>query len=231
MTVSVVMPLYNARPYVGAALDSILGQSRPPEEIIVVDDGSSDGSQDVVAGYGPAVRLLSQDHRGPGTALNLGGRATTGDLIAFLDADDLWVPEKLALQIPVLDAEPALDGVFGHIVQFLSEDAAAVADRFVVPMQPMAGINRTTFLLRRAALDRFGWFDEALGTSDFVPWWARAAALGFRHRVLDAVLAKRRIHLSNTGTLRRHDQQQESLLGLQQALALRRRKRVGPAGT
>ena len=89
MTVSVIMPMYNARPYVGAALDSILGQTRPPDEIIVVDDGSTDGGPDVVAAYGSQVRLLRQEHRGPAPALNLGLRAASGTMVAFLDADDL----------------------------------------------------------------------------------------------------------------------------------------------
>jgi len=224
MTVSVIIPMYDAAPYVGAALDSILPQIGPDDEVIVVDDGSSDGSREVVSAYGPPVRLLLQAHRGPAPALNRGLRAARGDMIAFLDADDLWMPDKLARQMPVLEAEPALDGVFGHIVQFVSEDAAAAAARFAVPDQPMVGMNRTTLVMRRAALERFGLFDETLGTADFVPWWARAVALGFAHRVIDAVVARRRIHLRNTGVLRRHDQQQESLLGLRQALALRRRQ-------
>ena len=228
MTISVIVPLYNARAYVGAALESILGQSRPPEEIIVVDDGSTDGSSGVVAGYGPKVRLLTQEHRGPATALNCGLRAATGETIAFLDADDLWLREKLALQVPVLATDPSLDGVFGHLVQLLDEDATSAGRRFVVSDKPMVGTNRTTLLVRRAALDRLGWFDETLGTSEFVPWFSRAAALGFRYRVMDDVVARRRIHLGNTGVLRRHDQQQESLLGLRQALALRRRKNAEP---
>lgn len=226
MTVSVVMPLYNACAYVGAALDSILSQSRPPAEVVVVDDGSTDGGPDVVAGYEPKVRLLSQEHRGPATALNRGLRATTGDMIAFLDADDLWLPHKLALQIPVLAEDASLDGVFGHVVQFLSEDARAADKRFVVSEKPMVGINRTALLMRRDALDRFGWFDEAMGTSDFVPWFSRAAALGFAYRVLEPVMARRRIHLTNTGVTRRRDQQQESLLGLREGLALRRRNKA-----
>lgn len=231
MTISVIIPLYNACAYVGAALESILGQSRPPEEIIVVDDGSTDGSSEVVAHYGPKIRLLTQGHSGPAIALNRGLNAATGDMIAFLDADDLWLAEKLALQVPVLASEPSLDGVFGHLVQFLDEDAASAGKRRVVSDEPMVGTNRTTLLIRRIALDRLGLFDETLGTSEFVPWFARAATLGFRYRVLDDVVARRRIHLGNTGVLRRHDQQQESLLGLRQALALRRRKQGGPGRT
>ena len=127
----------------------------------------------------------------------------------------------------MLDGDPSLDGVFAHLVQFLSDDVDGLADRFAVPSEPMAGINRTTFLMRRDACDRFGWYDETLGTSDFVPWFSRASALGFSHRLLPEVVARRRIHGANTGIVRREAQQQESLLGLRQALALRRGRDPG----
>lgn len=227
MKVSVIVPMYNAGPYVGAALDSILAQTRPVDEIIVVDDGSTDDGPAIVARYGAPVRMLRQDHRGSTTALNLGLRAATGTAIAFLDADDLWMPGKQALSCPVLEANAILDGVFGHAVQFLSADARAAAGRYVIPEGAMPAIIRGTLLMRRDALDRFGWFDETLSTADFVPWYARAAGMGFRHRMLDDVLMRRRLHLTNTGVLRRYDQQQESLLGLHQALAMRRGRRGG----
>lgn len=226
MRISVVVPLYNAEPYVGAALDSILGQTLPPDEVIVVDDGSTDRGGEVVAGYGEAVRLLRQENLGSATALNRGIRTARGARLAFLDADDLWLPEKLELQSAALDAEPALDGVFAHVEVFLSGDAAATGR--AVPPQPLAGVNRPSLLAQRGVFERFGLFDETLRTADFVPWWARAAALGFRHRVLAPVLVRRRIHGTNTGIVRRDQQQQESLAGLRDALAIRRRMKPPP---
>lgn len=223
MKVSAIVPLYNARPYIGAAIDSILGQTRPPDEVIVVDDGSSDGGADIVAGYGEAVRLLRQENLGPATAINRALGLAVGEYIAFLDADDLWVPGKLALQVPVLAEDPSLDGVFGHVVQFLSEDVPPEEARYAVPEGPMVGIHRASLLMRRTAFDRYGLFDETFTSSDFVNWWARASALGFRFRTLDDVVLRRRIHTTNMGIVRRHEQQQESLAGLRDALALRRR--------
>jgi len=222
MKVSVIVPLYNGRRYVGEAIDSILGQTRPPDEVIVVDDGSTDGGADIVAGYGAAVRLLRQDNRGAPSALNAGLRVARGDVIAFLDHDDLWMPEKLALQCAALREDASLDGVFGHVQVFLSEDAPTLGGRYAVSEVPLAGINKNSLLARRSALDRIGPFDEAMHTADFVPWWARAIALGFHYKMLETVLVGRRIHETNSGIVRRHEQQQEGLAGLRDALALRR---------
>jgi glycosyltransferase involved in cell wall biosynthesis len=224
MRVTAIVPMYNAGAHIAAALDSILAQTRPVDEIIVVDDGSTDDGPDIVAGYEGRVRLLRQKQSGPSRAINRGLRAATGDTIAFLDADDLWMPEKQALQCRALAEDAAIDCVFGHIVQFLSDDAASAAGRYFIPAEPVPGICRQCLLVRREAFDRFGWFDEALTTADFVPWYARAVAMGLRYRMLDEVLARRRLHLGNTGVTRRREQQQESLLGLRQALSLRRAK-------
>jgi glycosyltransferase involved in cell wall biosynthesis len=224
MRVTAIVPMYNAGAHIAAALDSILAQTEPVDEIIVVDDGSTDDGPDIVAGYGPPVRLLRQAQSRPSKAINRGLRAATGDTIAFLDADDLWMPEKQALQCRALAEDAAIDCVFGHIVPFLSDDAASAAGRYFIPAEPVPGIGRQCLLIRREAFDRFGWFDEALTTADFVPWYARAVAMGLRYRMLDEVLARRRLHLGNTGVTRRREQQQESLLGLRQALSLRRAK-------
>lgn len=228
MSVSVVVPLYNGRRYIAAAVDSILAQTRPADEVIVVDDGSTDGSADIVAGYGDRVHLLCQANGGAASAVNAGLRAARGEFVGFLDHDDLWMPEKLALQCVALEDDPALDGVFGHVHVFVSEDTAGLAGRYTVPEAPLAGISKNSLLARRSALDRIGPFDESMRTADFVPWWARASALGFRYRMLDAVLVGRRIHGANSGIVRREEQQQESLAGLRDALARRRAMKPRP---
>ena len=97
--VSCIVPVYNGERYLREALDSILAQTYRPLEIIVADDGSADGTAGVVATFGDQVRYVRQHNQGPSSARNLGIRVPTGDFIAFLDADDLWHPEKLARQI------------------------------------------------------------------------------------------------------------------------------------
>lgn len=100
VTVSVIIPAYNAASTIAAAIESVLAQTRPPEEIIVVDDGSKDETTAVVERFGPAIRLVRQANAGCGQARNTGAREARGTWLAFLDADDAWLPTKLERQIP-----------------------------------------------------------------------------------------------------------------------------------
>ena len=102
--ISVVMPLYNKRPFVDRAVQSVLAQTLDDYELIVVDDGSTDGSADVVTAIAdPRIRLISQANRGPGAARNVGIQAARGELLAFLDADDEWMPEFLRRSVELLE--------------------------------------------------------------------------------------------------------------------------------
>jgi glycosyltransferase involved in cell wall biosynthesis len=220
MKISTIVPLYNTRAYIVEAIDSILAQTRPADEIIVVDDGSTDGGAELLAGYGSKVCVIRQAHAGGATALNRGITEATGDAIAFLDADDLWARDKLERQQAILLAKDSVDGVFGLIQQF---DQRGAADR--LSHEPQRGISRIGLLIRRAAFDRCGLFDESMRVAEFVPWYARASVLGLTTEMLDCVVAYRRIHPGNSGIVRRDQQQQESLIGLKKALDLRRQRR------
>lgn len=103
-TVSVVIPAFNAESFLGEALDSVLGQTARPTEVIVVDDGSTDGTRALVRRYSDAVRLVTQDNGGAARARNVGARQATGEWLAFLDADDVWLPEKLEKQLRLRNA-------------------------------------------------------------------------------------------------------------------------------
>ena len=225
--ISVIVPMYNARLYIEEAIDSILAQTQPADEIVVVDDGSTDGGAELLARYGSAVRVFRQDNAGSSAALNKGLAETSGDFVAFLDADDLWMPEKLQLQSATLMADLEIDAVFGAIQQF---GAAEYVARGEVRRDPQPGVSRIGILVRRSAFERFGLFDDSLRAVDFVPWYSRAVALGFKSRMLSDVVAYRRIHATNTGRVRRTEQQQEGLLGLKRALDLRR-KRTDPTNS
>lgn len=104
--VSVIIPTYNRAHTLAEAIDSVLAQSRPAAEIIVVDDGSTDGSAELLAGYGDRIRYLRQDNAGVGAARNRGLAAASGDYIALLDSDDHWHPDKLAVQVDILERLP-----------------------------------------------------------------------------------------------------------------------------
>lgn len=107
--ISCIVPVYNGELYLREAIDSILAQTYRPLEIIVVDDGSTDATPDVVAGYGDRLRYIRQPNAGPGAARNHGLNLAQGEFIAFLDADDLWHPDKLARQMTRFLNRPDLD--------------------------------------------------------------------------------------------------------------------------
>lgn len=225
--VSVIIPMYNAALFIEEAIRSILVQDPCPQEIIVVDDGSTDASADVVAALGredARVRLIAQPNRGIATALNTGLSHARGELIAFLDADDLWLPGKQALQTAALAADPALEIVFGHTRQFLwrLDPTSGTAHREDLP-GIYQGVVRSTMVVRRAAFDRVGLFDPAPHLQDFFDWYARAQDLGVSMRLLPEVVHLRRIHGTNEGIVRRDDQRYRQLHSLKAMLDRRRR--------
>ena len=225
MRVSVLLACWNAERYVGDAVRSILDQQPAPAEIIAVDDGSTDGSAAILGSFAPPVTLLTQPNRGVAAALNLAAAHATGDAIAFLDADDLWLPGKLAVQCSALSAEPDLDGVFGHLHEFLSPDLSPDEGAGLrINGNPQPGFTKTSMMVRRAAFDRIGAFDAVRRRADFIAWYARAISLGFRWKMLPDLVCLRRIHCGNMGRRDRARQHDDYLLTMKDLLD---RKRSG----
>jgi glycosyltransferase involved in cell wall biosynthesis len=117
-TISVVMPAYNEELYIGEALDSILAQTRAPLEVIVVDDGSTDETVEIVRGYGSRVRLIQQENRGCHGAFDTGFREANGEFVALCPADDVYETQKLEWQGETLAANPEVDVAFGAATRF-----------------------------------------------------------------------------------------------------------------
>lgn len=222
MRVSAIMAAYNAERYVAEALDSVLTQKRRADEIIVVEDGSTDRTGDALRPFERHITLIRQPNGGPGQALNVAIAAATGDLFAFIDADDMWTPQKLEMQEAAI-AELTIEAVFGGIRQFVSPDVdPEAASQFVVPEAPQAGICKTAMMTRRAAFDRIGPFDEARTAADFFDWYARATALGLRYHIVPEVVALRRQHGDNIGRRSRERQHDEIMQALKRSLDMRR---------
>ena len=157
------------------------------------------------------MRLLRQEHMGYAVAMNRGIQESNGSLLAFQDADDLWEPEKLERQCAAIDTNPDVDAVFGHMECFLSPDVdPEAARRYRVP-PTMAAYQLTTMLIRRPAFERVGALDPGAETAVVIEWISRAHAAGVRMLMLDALLARRRIHDSNTG-IRKASQRNTDLL-------------------
>lgn len=224
MKISVVIPVYNTERYVAASIESVLAQTRPADEVIVVDDGSTDRTPAILREFGSRIVVLRQAQSGPASALNVGIARSNGELLAFQDADDLWSTHKLQLQYDLMLREPDIEAVFGGVRQFLSPDLDN-GDGLTVPDREQAGIHKGTMLIRRPAFDRIGPFDAALQVVEFGDWYARAIALGLRALMLPEVVAFRRLHTSNVGRTRREEQRSEQLFALKRSLDLRRVKR------
>lgn len=207
--ISVIVPVFDDAAYVGDAIESVLGQTLSPLEILVVDDGSTDGSAEVAASCGPEVRVLRRPHAGAGAARNHGVAMSRGDRLAFLDADDVWLPEKLALQDAALAADPSLAMVFAHLEHFHSPDLSpAMVRRFPCPPLPMPCTTAVAMLVRRDAFLRVGDFDESGELGEVIDWYARARALELPEATLSDTLVRRRIHAANTGVRRAADKSQ-----------------------
>ncbi len=198
--VSVILPVYNRAAYVAEAIESVLAQTLPADQLIVVDDGSTDDSVAVVERFArPGLHVVRQENRGIGAARNRGLGVATGELIAFIDSDDVWERDKLALQVPALLACEDEQLVFGHLVEFLSPDREEeLRGTLQITTEPVPGLTAITLLARRSTIERVGPFDEQLRVGEFVEWMARARDLGLERRILSQVVARRRIHGGNT---------------------------------
>lgn len=199
--VSVVIPVYNCERYLAEAIDSVLTQTFRPIEIVVVDDGSTDASGAIAKGYdSDLVRYSYQRNSGACAARNRGVELVRGTFLAFLDSDDVWLPEKLSLQMTAIECETDLDMVFGLVTQFYSPEldppleANAVNDQEVLP-----GYCPGTMLIRRDVFARVGPFDTQLRIGEFVDWYSKAVDKGLKSIVIPKILMKRRIHGNNTG--------------------------------
>lgn len=230
-SISVIIGVYNAEPYLAEALDSVLMQDYRPLELIVVDDGSTDASGEVAQRY-EEVHFIHQANGGNGSARNTGVQAATGEFLAFLDADDRFTEGKLSLQMRALDGDPDLDMVFGHVQEFISPelDTETRASIRAPAATPMPWTAPNLMLIRRASFDRVGLFSTAVRVGVTVDWFARADEAGLRHRTLAETVLERRIHTQNNG-LRERDSRSQYLHVLKAALDRRRAAAEDASGT
>jgi glycosyltransferase involved in cell wall biosynthesis len=197
-TVSCIVPAYNAERFLLPALESIFRQTYPALEVIVVDDGSTDGTAALVRHVGDRVKLVEADHRGSRAARDAGLAVAQGAFVAFLDADDIWVPEKTKRQLDVLRQKPEIDLCVAHYQNFWDPEIADEEDQYRDHpfSQPLSGYIIPTLLASRNAFDRFGGFDSG-GTPSDTAWFARAVAMGAKLETLSDVLLHRRLHRTN----------------------------------
>ena len=218
--ISVVIPAFNAAHYIGEAIESVLAQAYRPLEVLVVDDGSSDDTAKVARAFGPPVVCVCQEHGGTASARNAGLERASASLVSFLDADDVWAADKLALQHAALAADPALEAVFGHARQFSDTGPATSHESGAA----LPAYTPGSMLIRFEALRRVGPFEVSFPRADVVDWYARARAVGLRHTLLPDVVLYRRIHDQNLGVRERAEQRQEYLRVLRTVIDRKRRQ-------
>jgi glycosyltransferase involved in cell wall biosynthesis len=202
--VSVVIPVRNGVRYLGEAIESVLGQGQVEVEVIVVDNGSSDGSRALAESFGAPVRVIEEARPGAAHARNGGVRMARGQYLAFLDADDVWTPGKLKRQLAELEAKQDLDMVFAFGENFLSPELTEAEGQEVSYLPgPGPFIMPSTMLARRESFVRVGELPD-LREGEFIAWYGSALSMGLRSEVVPEVLFRRRVHRTNSTRIEAH---------------------------
>lgn len=217
---SVVIPAYNAADTIGDALRSIFEQSHPATEIIVVDDGSADATASVVKAFDPGITVICQQNRGCGAATNTGMSRVTTPLLAFLDADDVWLPEKAMVQAEIFESQKEISGLCSRAQTFRGPLSDAVfGNSFDL-------WGRSTMMIRTESALRTGeMIDPPGGRGDTVDWISRARDFGLRFEMLQQTLALRRIRPESLSFGRDAEKDRGYLFAVKRALD---RKRCRP---
>lgn len=190
-TLTVMMPCYNSEIYLPDTLDSLRAQGME-FQLIVVNDRCTDKSVEVIKGRWPSAVIVEGEKRGIGSALNLALPHAEGEYLAWIDADDLWMPGKLQRQFEAMKEHPEWDGCFVAVEQFYHSPLPG--------KEPPAaqGRHRGSLLIKRSSFERVGPFREDIKIAEFIDWCARAQQTGLLLGELDEVYYRRRIHDTNT---------------------------------
>jgi glycosyltransferase involved in cell wall biosynthesis len=223
MTVSVVMAVLNGERFLPEALDSVFGQTRPPQEVIVVDGGSTDRSVAIAESYGGVRHIPQERSTGFAGAWDEGIADSDGDLVALLDSDDRWTPRKLEAQVALLERKPELDYVIGRVRFFLEpgyEAPASLRTELLAGdrIAPMPG----AMLVRRSALQRVGPIATDYTIAADIDWFARAKDLLEPPGVIPEVVLEKRVHDANVSYFRAGALNRELLALLRDSVARKR---------
>lgn len=211
-SITVAIPAYQTERFIAETLESILAQTHPPDEVIVVDDGSTDGTAGELERFGERIRVIRQPNGGCAAAFNTAFRAASCDFVAECGSDDIWEPHKLERQIEALRANPEIDIAFGAARVFGTAEGcwglpdsqslqAGILDRrsFARTMYLLNPICPSTLLIRRSLYERLGPFAEDIGTEDY-EYWMRSLRGGAVFYYDPAMLVRYRRHDANASS-------------------------------
>jgi glycosyltransferase involved in cell wall biosynthesis len=209
---SAIIPAFNTEAYITDAIQSIRAQTVPPREIIVVDDGSTDRTAEVVRSLGADIRLIRQENGGCGQATTSAFQAVTTGVIAGLDSDDIWLPHKMERQLQALERMPDVAACFARMRQFRhdSDEEGPVTDAWV----------RSAMVIRTDVALRVGPIVGQVG--DLVDWLARVREQCHRMHLIPEVLALRRMRPGSLTYSRTPERDSAYLLAARQAVLRRR---------
>lgn len=198
MKASAIIPVYNGSRYLATTLDSVLAQTHPLHEIIVIDDGSTDDSPAILRSYGDRLRVTRQENQGVAAARNAGLRQASGDVITFIDQDDLWPPRRTEALIGALRSNPGALVAIGQ-VEVLYERARPPGNL------DLFGTTLREFLVgslcvRKELFDRIGPFNTGLGYADDTDFYMRRREANIETVYLDEVTLQYRLHENNTSS-------------------------------
>ncbi len=191
--ISVVIPAYNAEKYISSAINSVLIQNIPSIEIIVVDDGSTDKTGEIVAKYGERIRYVYQNNAGPAKARNTGIKISNGQFISFLDADDIWPKNKIAVQQLYFDKHPKIDILFG-LVEYIDKNGRNMdtpAGKQIINLVLGCG------LYKKLVFEKVGYFDESLQLGEDLDWFLRSKEKGINLDIIEETTLYYRRHDNN----------------------------------
>ena len=192
-TISVIIPVYNTEKYIADAVNSVLAQNYPDLEIIVVNDGSTDGTLDVLKSFDDKITIINQENQGQSVARNVGIQQSHGSIIGFLDADDVWTSDHIEVLLPYMIGEDSYDIARGYTqwVKFLDEPNEERQEPVWQPVSLGAGLHQ------RSVFDRVGWLDPDMRQGQDFDWAVRAQECGCREKKVTALVQLYRRHEGN----------------------------------
>jgi glycosyltransferase involved in cell wall biosynthesis len=200
MTIAAVITTYNSGAFLEEALASVLAQTRPPEEIIIIDDGSTDDTPERMRRWAKRVAYHRQANAGSSVARNNGWRLAGASWIAYLDADDLWLPDRLERQEAWVRDHPETEAVFGLAQNFVHPGCETMFDPERSRLdQWQPGWLPSAVLIRRSVLERGGGFDAGLRNAEAIDWLIRQREAGVVLAMPEIPVVRRRLHGSNKG--------------------------------
>jgi glycosyltransferase involved in cell wall biosynthesis len=223
LTASVIVPVYNGEKFLAETLQSIERQTTPPLEIIIVDDGSTDGTASIAAGFGALVRYVYQANRGPAAARNRGLELARGDVICFCDADDLWLENTIEIQLVQLRNNPTADIVIGQLQLFRQTGEVDGKPHFETFPLPLGYAHLGSMAIRKSVVDRIGGLDDTVLDGEDWELLLRARSQGISFLFHPHVVLLYRQHDQSRTRQRSLDKQVLPKM-LKQVLARRRRE-------